>query len=86
MLEKSHNTSQRTSTFTSLREACYYQGIHGEKVYTISQCQTELNEVDKDEFETKETEGTKYLAASGTHASRCGPVASGGDEAWKCEG
>ena len=64
MLEKSHNTSQRSSTFTSLKEACYYQSIYGGKVYTISQCQTELNEVDEDEFETKETEGTKYYVLS----------------------
>ena len=60
MLEKFYNTSQRSRTFTSLREACYYQSIYGGKVYTISECQTELNEVDEDEFETKETEGTKY--------------------------
>ena len=64
MLEKSHNTSQRSSTFTSLKEACYYQSIYGGKVYTISECQTELNEVDEDEFETKETEGTKYYVLS----------------------
>ena len=38
MLEKSHNTSQRSSTFTSLKEACYYQSIYGGKVYTISEC------------------------------------------------
>ena len=64
MLEKSHNTSQRSSTFTSLKEACYYQSIYGGKVYTISECQTELNEVDEDEFETRETEGTKYYVLS----------------------
>ena len=64
MLEKSHNTSQRSSTFTSLKEACYYQSIYGGKVYTISECQTELNEVDEDEFETKETEGTTYYVLS----------------------
>ena len=64
MLEKSYNTSQRSSTFTSLKEACYYQSIYGGKVYTISECQTELNEVDEDEFETKETEGTKYCVLS----------------------
>ena len=64
MLEKSHNTSQRSSTFTSLKEACYYQSIYGGKVYTISECQTGLNEVDEDEFETKETEGTKYYVLS----------------------
>ena len=64
MLEKSHNTSQRSSTFTSLKEACYDQSIYGGKVYTISECQTELNEVDEDEFETKETEGTKYYVLS----------------------
>ena len=64
MLEKSHNTSQRSSTFTSLKEACYYQSIYGGKVYTISECQTELNEMDEDEFETKETEGTKYYVLS----------------------
>ena len=64
MLEKSHNTSQRSSTFTSLKEACYYQGIYGGKVYTISECQRELIEVDEDEFETKETEGTKYYVSS----------------------
>ena len=64
MLEKSHNTSQRSSTFTSLKEACYYQSIYGGKVYTISECQTELNEVDEDEYETKETEGTKYYVLS----------------------
>ena len=64
MLEKSHNTSQRSSAFTSLKEACYYQSIYGGKVYTISECQTELNEVDEDEFETKETEGTKYYVLS----------------------
>ena len=64
MLEKSHNTSQRSSTFTSLKEACYYQSMYGGKVYTISECQTELNEVDEDEFETKETEGTKYYVLS----------------------
>ena len=64
MLEKSHNTSQRSSTFTSLKEACYYQSIYGGQVYTISECQTELNEVDEDEFETKETEGTKYYVLS----------------------
>ena len=57
-------TSQRSSTFTSLREACYYQGIHGGKVYTISECQTELSEVDEDEFQTKEREGTKYYVLS----------------------
>ena len=64
MLEKSHNRSQRSSTFTSLKEACYYQSIYGGKVYTISECQTELNEVDEDEFEAKETEGTKYYVLS----------------------
>ena len=64
MLEKSHNTSQRSSTFTSLKEACCYQSIYGGKVYTISECQTELNEVDEDEFETRETEGTKYYVLS----------------------
>ena len=64
MLEKSHNTSQRSSTFISLKEAFYYQSIYGGKVYTISECQTELNEVDEDEFETKETEGTKYYVLS----------------------
>ena len=64
MLEKSHNTSQRSSTFTSLKEACYYQSIYGGKVYTISECQTELNDVDEDEFETKEREGTKYYVLS----------------------
>ena len=37
MLEKSHNTSQRSSTFTSLSEACYYQSLHGGKIYTISE-------------------------------------------------
>ena len=36
MLEKSYNTSQRSSTFTSLKEVCYYQSIYGGKVYTIS--------------------------------------------------
>ena len=64
MLEKSHNTSQRSSTFTSLKEACYYQGIYGGKVYTISECQRELIEVDEDEVEAKETEGTKYHVLS----------------------
>ena len=64
MLEKSYNTSQRSSTFTSLREACYYQSIYGGKVYTISECQTELNEGDEDEFATRETEGTKYYVLS----------------------
>ena len=53
---ETHNTSQRSSTLTSLKEACHYQGIYGGKVYTISDCQTELNEVDEDEFEAKETE------------------------------
>ena len=43
-----------------MKEACYYQGIYGGKVYTIIECQTELNEVDEDEFETKETEGSNY--------------------------
>ena len=56
MLEKSHNTSQRSSSCTSLKEACYCQGIYGGKVYTISERQTELHEVDEDEFGTKETE------------------------------
>ena len=64
MLEKSHNTSQRSSTFTSLKEACYHQGIYGGKAYTISQCQTELHEVNEDEFETKETEATKHYVLS----------------------
>ena len=32
---------------------------YGGKVYTTSECQTELNEVDEDEFKAKETEGTK---------------------------
>ena len=50
MLEKSHNTSQRSSTCTSLKEACYYQSIYGGKVYTISECQRELIEVDEDEL------------------------------------
>ena len=62
--EKSHNTGQRSSTFTSLKEACYYQGIYGGKVYTIGECQRELIEVDEDEFATKETEGTKYYVLS----------------------
>ena len=53
MLEKSYNTSQRSSTFTSLKEACYYQSIYGGKVYTISECQTELNEVDEDELKQR---------------------------------
>ena len=64
MLEKSHNTSQRSSTFASLKEACYYQSIYGGKVYTISECQRELIEVDEDEIEAKETEGTKYYVLS----------------------
>ena len=64
MLEKSHNTSQRSSTFTSLSEACYYQRLHGGKIYTISECQTELYEVNEDEIETKETEGAKYYVLS----------------------
>ena len=64
MLEKSHNISQRSSTFTSLKEACYYQGIYGGKVYTTSECQRELLEVDEDEIETKETEGTKCYVLS----------------------
>ena len=64
MLEKSHNTNQRSSTFTSLREACYYQSIHGGKVYTISERQTELTEMDDDRLETKEIEGTTYYVLS----------------------
>ena len=64
MLKKSFNTSQQSSSFTSLREACYYQGIHSGKIHAISECQIELNEADKDEFETKETEGTKYCMLS----------------------
>ena len=64
MLEKSHNTNQRSSTFASLKEACYYQRFHGGKVYTISERQTELTEMDDDRLETKEIEGTTYYVLS----------------------
>ena len=60
MLEKSHNTSQKSSTFNSLREACYYQTLNGGKVYTISQYQTELEELEDDEMRVKDTEGVAY--------------------------
>ena len=60
MLEKSHNTSQTSSKFNSLREACYYQKINGGKIYTISQYQTELEELEDDEMRVKDTEGMTY--------------------------
>ena len=60
MLEKSHNTSQKSSTFNSLREACYYQKLNGGKIYTISQYQTELEELEDDEMRVKDTEGVAY--------------------------
>ena len=61
MLEKSHNTSQKSSTFNSLREACYYQKLNpNSKIYTISQYQTELEELEDDEMRVKDTEGTAY--------------------------
>ena len=64
ILEKSHNTNQRSSTFTSLKETCYYQSIYGGKVYIISEYQRDFIEVDEDEFEIRETEGTKYYRIS----------------------
>ena len=60
MLEKSHNTSQKRSTFNSLREACYYQKLNGGKIYTISQYQTKLEELEDDEMRVKDTEGMTY--------------------------
>ena len=61
MLEKSHNTSQKSSTFNSLREACYYQKLNpNSKIYTIGQYQTELEELEDDEMRVKDTEGMTY--------------------------
>ena len=61
MLEKYHNTSQKSSTFNSLREACYYQKLNPNgKIYTISQYQTELEELEDDEMRVKDTEGTAH--------------------------
>ena len=61
MLEKSHNTSQKSSTFNSLREACFYQKLNpNSKIYTISQYQTELEEIEDDEMRVKDTEGMTY--------------------------
>ena len=61
MLEKSHNTSQKSSTFNSLREACYYQKLNpNSKIYTIGQYQTELEELEDDEMRVRDTEGTAY--------------------------
>ena len=62
MLEKSHNTSQKSGTFNSLREACYYQKLNGGKIYTTSQCQTEIEELEDDEMRVKDTEGMTYYA------------------------
>ena len=63
MLEKSHNTSQKSSTFNSLREACYYQKLNpNSKIYTIGQYQTELEELEDDEMRVKDTEGMTYYA------------------------
>ena len=47
-----------------MKEACYSQSIYGGKLYTISECQKELIDVDEDEFETRETEGTKHCVLS----------------------
>ena len=41
-----------------------HSGIHDGKICTISECQTELNEVNEDELELKETEGAKYYVSS----------------------
>ena len=61
MLEKSHNTSQKSSTFNSLREACYYQKLNpNSKIYTIGQYQTELEELEDDEMRVKDAEGMTY--------------------------
>ena len=61
MLEKSHNTSQKSSTFNSLREACYYQKLNpNSKINTIGQYQTELEELEDDEMRVKDTEGMTY--------------------------
>ena len=61
MLEKSHNTSQKSSTFISLREACYYQKLNpNSTIYTIGQYQTELEELEDDEMRVKDTEGMTY--------------------------
>ena len=61
MLEKSHNTSQKSSTFNSLREACYYQKLNpNSKIYTIGQYQTELEELEDDEMRVRDTEGMTY--------------------------
>ena len=61
MLEKSHNTSQKSSTFNPLREACYYQKLNpNSKIYTIGQYQTELEELEDDEMRVKDTEGMTY--------------------------
>ena len=64
MLEKTYNTNQRSTTFTTLEEACYHQSIHGGKIYSIAEYQNELVEVDEDEFRSTEIEGTKYYVFS----------------------
>ena len=63
MLEKSHNTAQQSSVFNSLREACYYQSIHGGKIYTVGENKVELFEEMEDEqliIRDVETKGTVF--------------------------
>ena len=55
MLEKSHNASQKSSVFSSLKEACYYHSLYGGKIYTISKCQLEFVEVDEDSSQLEES-------------------------------
>ena len=60
MLEKSHNTSQKSSTFNSLREARYYQKLNGGKIYTISKCHSYLEELEDGEKILRETDDMTY--------------------------
>ena len=43
-----------------MREAWYYQKLNGGNIYTISQYQTELEELEDDEMRVKDTEGVAY--------------------------
>ena len=55
MLEQSHNTSQKNSVFSSLKEACHNQRQYpNSKIYTISKCQLEWVEVDEDSSQLEE--------------------------------
>eukprot|EP00438_Fugacium_kawagutii_P036749 Skav205305 [mRNA] locus=scaffold3444:24630:27985:- [translate_table: standard] len=60
LLEKSHRTKQISKIFNSLRECCYNQHIYGGKVYTISEQEEIMKDVDDEIFFERKDTGKSY--------------------------